>query len=184
MRTSEKGYELIKTFEGCKLYAYLCPAGVWTIGYGHTAGVSKGDYITQTEADLLLKNDVAIFEEKVNKYSSYGFNQNEFDALVSFAFNIGSIDQLTNKGKRTREEIAEAMLSYNKADGVVLNGLVRRRKAERELFLTPDNDEPSKWAKVDWKNATKEGIVDGTRPKDKATREEVAVMIMRALKGR
>ena len=138
MKTGNAGLNLIKQFEGCRLTAYKCPAGVWTIGYGHTAGVTSGQTITQAEADKMLVCDVEKYERKVNKYNDrYRWNQNEFDALVSFAFNIGSIDQLTANGTRSRAVIAEKILLYNKAGGKVLNGLKRRREAERVLFLTP-----------------------------------------------
>lgn len=138
MKTSENGLNLIKGFEGCRLTAYRCPAGVWTIGWGHTGGVHEGQVITQEEADALLVKDLAVYEARVEKYDgAYHWNQNEFDALVSFAYNIGSIEQLTAQGTRTREVIADKILQYNKASGVVLPGLTRRREAERGLFLTP-----------------------------------------------
>lgn len=136
LKTGQAGLNLIKQFEGCRLTAYKCPAGVWTIGYGHTAGVKAGQTITQAQADKMLVEDVERFEKNVNKYyDKYRWNQNEFDALVSFAFNLGSIDQLTAGGTRSREVIAEKMLQYNKAAGKVLAGLTRRRQAEKELFL-------------------------------------------------
>ena len=136
LKTGQAGLNLIKQFEGCRLTAYKCPAGVLTIGYGHTAGVKAGQTITQAQADKMLVEDVERFERNVNKYyDKYRWNQNEFDALVSFAFNLGSIDQLTAGGTRSREVIAEKMLQYNKARGKVLAGLTRRRQEERELFL-------------------------------------------------
>lgn len=138
MKTNLAGLNLIKSFEGCRLTAYKCPAGIWTIGYGHTGDVSEGMKITQAQADELLKKDLAKFEKKVAKYDSkYHWNQNQFDAMVSFAFNIGSIDQLTAKGTRSIEQIAEKITAYNKAGGKVLTGLTRRRKAEKELFCKP-----------------------------------------------
>lgn len=137
MRISQNGINLIKRYEGCKLVAYKCAAGVPTIGYGHTAGVKMGQKITQTQADSYLREDVAKYEAKVMKYyDKYKFNQNEFDALVSFAFNIGSIDQLTANGTRSKSIIAEKMLSYCKAAGKTNAGLQRRRKEERKLFIT------------------------------------------------
>ena len=140
MNVTEKGLTLIKAHEGCRLAAYLCPAGKWTIGYGHTAGVVQGMTITQAQAEAFLKQDVEKFEKLVEKYNSkYNWNQNEFDALVSFAFNIGSIDLLTSKGTRTKERIAEKMLLYVKGGGKVLPGLLKRRKEEQALFLTPVN---------------------------------------------
>lgn len=137
MKTSENGINLIKKFEGIKLKAYQCSAGVWTIGYGHTSGVKSTDVITKEQAESLLNSDLPKYEAKVNKYiSRYGWNQNEFDALVSFAFNVGSIDKLTANGTRSRKVIADKMLAYNGAGGKVIDGLITRRKAERELFLT------------------------------------------------
>lgn len=137
MKTSQKGIDLIKKYEGCRLESYKCPAGVWTIGYGHTSGVTEGQKITQAKADSYLVSDLENFEKKVEKYNAkYSWTQNEFDALVSFAFNIGSIDQLTANGTRERSVIAEKFLLYNKAAGKVLLGLTKRRAEERELFLS------------------------------------------------
>jgi len=140
MKISDNGLALLRQFEGCRLTAYKCPAGVWTIGYGHTGTVDgvkigKGMKITKDKAAQLLRSDCARFEAHVSKYGPW--NQNEFDALVSFAYNVGNINGLTASGKRSRAEIAGAMLRYNKAGGKVLAGLTRRRQAERELFLTP-----------------------------------------------
>lgn len=136
MRTSQTGINLIKQFEGCRLTAYKCAAGVWTIGYGHTAGVKAGQKITQVQAESFLKNDLVKFEKLVEKYDSkYHWNQNQFDALVSFAFNVGSIYQLTANGTRSIKTIAEKMLQYNKVAGKTLSGLTKRRQAEQDLFL-------------------------------------------------
>lgn len=139
MKISEKGLNLIISFEG------FCPNAVksvkteryYTIGYGHYGkDVEENQTITKKEALLLLKNDVKRFESKVMKYNDcYNFTQNEFDALVSFAYNVGNIDQLTAKGTRTKKEIADAMLLYIKSGGNVLDGLRKRRTKERELFL-------------------------------------------------
>ena len=140
MTTSSKGVSLIKQFEGCRLKAYKCPAGVWTIGYGHTAGVKEGDTITQEIADAYLRNDLAKYEKAVMDYNSiYHFNQNQFDALVSFTYNcgVGNLKNLTQSGKRTLAQISVKLLLYNKAGGVVLRGLQRRRVAEKELSDTP-----------------------------------------------
>ena len=140
MKTSSKGVSLIKSFEGCRLKAYKCPAGVWTIGYGHTAGVKEGDIITQKQADEYLRNDLAKYENAVLNYDAiYHFNQNQFDALVSFTYNcgVGNLKNLTQNGKRTLAQISTKLLLYNKAGGVVLRGLQRRRAAEKELFDTP-----------------------------------------------
>lgn len=138
-KISDKGLDLIKSFEGCRLKAYKCPAGVWTIGWGHTGDVVAGQTITQQQADQMLRDDMAAYEQQVLKYDDlYTWNQNEFDALTSFAYNVGSIHQLTANGTRSRDLIADKLLEYNKGGGKVLAGLTRRRQAERELFLTPE----------------------------------------------
>lgn len=136
MEISKAGLELIEELEGGPyLNAYRDPIGIWTIGYGHTKGVYAGQTITKAQAEEFLKEDARDAEAAVNKYmSKYHFNQNQYDALVSFAFNIGSIDQLTANGTRTIKEISLAILLYNKAGGGVLPGLVRRRAAEQKLF--------------------------------------------------
>ena len=141
MKTSQKGIDLIKKYEGCKLTGYLCPAKVPTIGYGHTGTVlgkpvTVGMKITQSHAEKILKTDLKKYEEKVNKYlDKYKWTQNEFDALVSFAYNLGSIDKLTINGTRTKEVIANAIPLYNKAGGIELAGLTKRRREEQSLFL-------------------------------------------------
>ena len=140
MKISKAGIDFIIGFEGFSAKACKCVSTekYYTIGYGHYgADVKKDDTITREEARKLLEADLLSFEKKVSKYDSkYGFNQNEFDALVSFAYNVGNIDQLTANGTRSRDKISECMLRYNKSGGKVLNGLTKRRKAERELFLT------------------------------------------------
>lgn len=138
MKVSNKGIALIKEFEGCRLEAYRDPAGVLTIGYGHTHGVQDGMRITQETADEFLRDDCAAAEKNVNSFDAkYHWNQNQFDALVSFAFNLGSINQLTANGTRSIAEISAKIPEYCHAGGKKLNGLVRRRAAEKELFDTP-----------------------------------------------
>lgn len=144
MKINDKGLEIIKRYEGCRLKAYKCPSGKLTIGYGHTGGVKIDDVITKKGAEELLKNDLKRFESIVdyaNKYGHYNFNENEFSALVSFAFNIGSLNQLTKNYHRTKKEISKAMLNYRCATingkKVVLSGLEKRRKEEVALFNTP-----------------------------------------------
>ena len=140
MKVSENGIALIKKFEGCKLKAYKDSAGVLTIGYGHTKNVKSGQTITQEEADAFLLEDLEKFDAHVSYYDStynYKFNQNEHDALTSFAFNIGSLRGLTNGGKRTKYQIAQKIQAYVNCNGVKLAGLVKRRKAEYDLFITP-----------------------------------------------
>ncbi len=135
MKTSNKGIELIKSFEGCHLTSYKCPSSVWTIGYGHTAGTCGGMVITQAKAEEYLKSDLAKFEKYVTN-TGLKLNQNQFDALVSFTYNCGhgNLKKLING--RTLAQIADAILLYNKSRGKVLSGLVRRRQSERALFLT------------------------------------------------
>lgn len=141
MNLSKNGLELIKSFEGIRLYAYKCVSSekYYTIGYGHYgADVYKGMTITKDEAEALLMKDCEKFVNHVNEYQKiYNFNQNEFDALVSFAYNVGNIRQLTQKGTRPKNEIPVHMIEYCNAGGVKLNGLVRRRQMEIDLFNKP-----------------------------------------------
>lgn len=137
MTINDKGIKLIKSFEGLRLKAYkaLPSEKYFTIGYGHYgADVKEGQTITEAEAEALLRSDLKKYEAKVNKYSAYNWNNNEFSALVSFAYNIGNIDGLTKKGERSREEIKKVWKSYCKSGGKEIPGLVRRREAELKLF--------------------------------------------------
>lgn len=137
-KIGQAGLNLIKQFEGCRLTAYQCSAGVWTIGYGHTAGVHKGMKITQAQADEYLKQDIAKFEKYINNPSYVPFtdklNQNQFDALVSFAFNLGQGNVKKLCTGRVMNQIPSAMQQYCKAAGKTLPGLQRRRKAEAALY--------------------------------------------------
>lgn len=138
MKTSEKGIELIISFEGFSSKATKCLKSekYYTIGFGHYGkDVGENDTITKSKAIELLKSDLSKFEKKVDKYSAYNFTQNEFDALVSFCYNVGKIDQLTAKGTRSKKEIADKMLLYCKSGGKVIRGLQKRREKERALFL-------------------------------------------------
>jgi len=139
LKTSQRGLDLIKKFEGCRLTAYKCPAGVWTIGYGHTNGVKKGQKITQKQAELFLREDIKKFENGVKKYVSVPLTQNQFDALVSFCYNcgLGAFKDSTLRKKLNAKDYAGAakeLLRWNKSNGVVLEGLKRRRNAEKVLF--------------------------------------------------
>lgn len=142
MHISEKGLDLIKKYEGLKLTAYLCPANVWTIGYGSTGKhVKQGMTITEEEAEQLLKDDVSRFEDCINDGIDVELTQEEFDALVCFAFNVGcgafmgsTLRKLINEGKKTAA--AQQFLRWDKAGGKVLAGLARRRADERALFLS------------------------------------------------
>lgn len=140
MEISKNGINLIKKFEGCSLKAYKCPAGVWTIGYGHTNKVIVDDVITQEEAETLLKQDLIIHCNNVSKLVKVHLNQNQFDALVSFEYNVGytafqnsTLLKLLNQGKY--KEAVEQFDRWVYAGKKVLPGLVNRRKAEKELFL-------------------------------------------------
>ena len=139
MQISKAGLDLIKQFEGLYLKAYRCPAGVPTIGYGHTAGVAMGQTIAQQQADDYLRRDVRQFERAVARLVSVPLTQGQFDALVSFAFNLGegalaqsTLLRLLNAGDYAGA--AAQFERWNKAGGRVLPGLVRRRAAERALF--------------------------------------------------
>lgn len=146
MKTSKKGISLIKSFEGLKLNAYLCSANVPTIGYGNTyypngTKVKLGDTITQEKADELLKDILKKFEGIVNRKLKVKVSQNQFDALVSHTYNTGGSNTLfrlinTNSDKQTIKDWIETR--YITANGVKLNGLVRRRKAEADLFFQTD----------------------------------------------
>lgn len=138
MKTSQRGINLIKQFEGLRLTAYRCPAGVYTIGYGHTRGVKRGMKITEEEASAFLTADLRNSERSVERYDGiYHWNQNEFDALVSFTFNCGAANlrALLRNGRRNRSQIVATLPLYRKAGGKVLKGLERRRAAEKALFL-------------------------------------------------
>jgi lysozyme len=141
MKPSKACFDLIKKFEGLSLKAYLCPAKVWTIGYGHTKGVKAGDTITQAQADKMLADEVSAFAFSVFPLIKVPVNQNQFDALVSFAYNVGTgalgkSTLLRRLNEKQYSVAADEFLKWNKAGGVVLKGLVRRREAERLLFLS------------------------------------------------
>lgn len=139
MKISINGLNLIKEFEGLRLEAYLCSAGVLTIGYGHTAGVRKGDVITKGTADKMLVDDIGVFEQAVSNAVTAPLTQNQFDALVSLAFNIGAT-AFTNstlvKKLNLRHDAADEFLRWRYVNRVESPGLLRRREAERALFLS------------------------------------------------
>ena len=129
MKISQEGIELIKKYEGCRLSAYTCPSGVWTIGYGHTRTAYKGMTITQERAEQLLMEDIPRY------YPVGNFNQNQWDSLTSFCFNCG---QGALQDVLTSGDITGTMRMYHKGNGgVVLQGLVRRRAEEIDLYNTP-----------------------------------------------
>ena len=140
MKTSSKGIELIKFHEGFSDKAYLCPAGVWTIGYGHTGGVESGDVVTVAQATELLRADLAHAESVVNA-QKLKLNQNQFDALASFVFNVGSGNfQKSTLLRVVRNNPGDLRIKaefdrWIYAGGKVLPGLVRRRKDESNLYF-------------------------------------------------
>lgn len=140
-RVSDAAIALIQEFEGFSSAAYRCPAGVWTIGYGFTKGVQPGDTISEERAIARLREELASYERAVEALLTQAANQNQFDALVSLCFNIGagaiarsSVIKRHNRGQFLRA--ADAFLLWNKGGGRVLPGLVRRRHAERALYLS------------------------------------------------
>lgn len=145
MQTSDKGIALIKQFEGCKLTAYQDSVGVWTIGYGWTQPVDgkpirAGMTIKQETAERLLKTGLVSYESDVSRLVKVGVTQGQFDALVSFTYNLGARSLSTSTLLRKLNAgdyagAADEFLRWNKAGGKVLNGLTRRREAERDLFL-------------------------------------------------
>ena len=152
MKTSDRGVALIKAHEGLRLQAYQDPVGVWTIGYGHTTAagppkVERGMKITDAGADAILRQDLAKFEGYVSSAVKVPLNQNEFDALVSFTFNLGpgnlrSSTLLKKLNAGDRAGAADEFLKWTKAGGKTLPGLVKRREAERALFRAPDASVP------------------------------------------
>lgn len=141
MRTGTRGISLIKEFEGFKNKAYRCPAGVWTIGYGTTRNVRSGMTITLTEGERMLQDDLVKFERAVNRLVTVPLTQNQFDALVSFVYNVGegafgrsTLLSLLNRGQYSQVETQ--LMRWNRAGGQVLAGLTRRRAAEARLFNT------------------------------------------------
>ena len=144
-KMGEAGKSLIKEFEGFRAQAYVCPAGVMTVGYGTTRIkgklVKSGMKITTEEADVFLEEDLKNFEDAVNQSVLVELTQNQFDAIVSLVYNIGvgnfqksTLLKKLNGGQY--EDAAEQFLRWDKASGKSLPGLSRRRKAERKLFLT------------------------------------------------
>jgi lysozyme len=142
MKTSQKGIDLIKQFEGFQSKAYKCPAGVPTIGYGHTKTAKMGQIITQQEAENLLKTDLIEAENAVKSACiGININQNQFDALVSFVFNLGTKNFFSSAllkliRKNTNDPaIRNEFSKWKHAGGKELPGLVKRRKAEAELYF-------------------------------------------------
>lgn len=147
MNISQEGIALIKKFEGCELEAYKCAAGVWTIGYGHTKDVKEGNVITKEEAESLLAHELKEYCDDVDVAVKVDLTQNEFDALVSWTYNLGPTNlnsstmlKVLNEGDH--DDIPIQIKRWNKANGEVKQGLVRRREAEALMFEGKD------WSKV------------------------------------
>ena len=143
-RTNKNGLLLIKSFEGLRLKAYRDPVGIWTIGYGTTRGVRPNTSISENEAEQFLQQDLIRFEQAINDAVSVPINDNQFSALVSFTYNVGSgalrsstLLKLLN-ARSDLHRTANEFPRWNKAGGRVLEGLTRRRKAEQSLFLGED----------------------------------------------
>jgi lysozyme len=147
MKANERGIKLLHDFEGLKLKAYLCPAKVWTIGYGNTRyedgrPVKEGDVITKERAEQLFLRILDVFEKGVKSRVKKELNSNQFSALVSFSYNVG----LGNFGASTLlkmvnvnpsdPKIREQFMRWNKANGGIMAGLIRRRKAEADLYFS------------------------------------------------
>ena len=139
--TKQIAMNIIKVFEGCKLKAYQCSAGVWTIGYGHTKGVKEGMVITQQQAEAYFENDIMEFLLPVQKEVGNICNANQIAALTSFAFNLGNkalkkstLLKVVKKNPQNFIEIRKEFMRWVYADGKILNGLKTRRNAEADLF--------------------------------------------------
>jgi len=139
MKIGNKGLEMIKHFEGLELNAYKCAAGVWTIGYGHTKGVQEGMVISEETANEMLVEELNEYENYINTLVTVELNQNQFDAMVSWVYNLGggnlkasTLLKVLNSGNYSG--VPEQIMRWNKAGGKVLEGLTRRRQAEADLF--------------------------------------------------
>lgn len=149
MKVSEWGAALIRRFEGLELEAYQDIVGVWTIGYGHTKGVKKGDKITERYAKKLLREDLDYFAGRVRALLTREPKQHQFDAMVSLAYNVGAgaFSRSTLRRKFNEGDTAGAAREFKRwvhAGGLKLPGLVRRREAEKELFLGPNRKRKAK----------------------------------------
>ena len=143
MKTSEEGIALIKTFEGCKLRAYLDAVDVPTIAYGRTKDVKIGDICTQQQAEDWLEEELVEYAGYVNEAVKVELTQPQFDSLVSWTYNLGPSN--LNRSSMLRvlntsdyDNVPEQIMRWNKAGGRVLPGLVRRREAEAEMFKGND----------------------------------------------
>ena len=139
MKLGERGTEMLKYFEGCKLTAYQDSVGVWTIGYGHTKGVYDGMTITQDQAEQMLLSELEEYEGYIENMVTVPLTQNQFDALVVWVYNLGPTNfknstLLKELNAGNYNAAGQEITRWNKAGGKVLAGLVKRREAEAELF--------------------------------------------------
>ena len=139
LEISEEGKQLVKKFEGCELTAYKCSASVWTIGYGRTTDVKEGDTCTQEQADAWLEEELPVFGAYVTAAVAVPLEQNEYDALVSWTYNLGPTNlnnstmlKVLNDNKKA--DVPAQIKRWNKSAGKVSEGLIRRREAEALLF--------------------------------------------------
>lgn len=136
-----RGIALVREFEGLRLEAYKCPAGVWTIGFGTTQGVRPGMKINSVQAEEMLRRDLTSFETAVKNLVKVQLRSNQYDAIICFVYNIGinAFAKSTFLRKLNAKDYAGAaneFTRWNKAGGKVLPGLTRRREAEKKLFLS------------------------------------------------
>jgi len=143
MNISQEGLSLIKKFEGCELKAYRCPADVLTIGYGITKNVTEDMEITQQEANEMLAGELIEYTEYINNMVKVALNQSQFDALTAWIYNLGPTNfkdstllRVLNEGRYN--EVPQEIKRWNKANGQVLNGLIKRREAEALLFQSKE----------------------------------------------
>lgn len=139
---NQDGVDFIKQHEGCKLKAYKDGGGTWTIGYGSTRNVKEGDVITESQAEAFLRRDLAIFQAGVEIMVKVPINDNEFNSLVDFVYNLGlhslgtsTLLRLLNQDNKA--SAAKEFLKWDRIGARVVEGLLQRRKDEMELFLRP-----------------------------------------------
>ena len=146
MKTTSKGIDIIKKYEGCKLSAYRCPSGVLTIGYGHTDNVRAGQHITQQEADDMLLQDILQREKQIDEVLTADLNENQYDAVISFVFNVGignfARSTLLKKINANPDDrsIRFEWLEWCRSGKRILEGLVRRREEEITLYFSKDEN--------------------------------------------
>lgn len=144
MKTNKQALQIIQSCESLRLQSYLCPGGVWTIGYGHTKGVKPGQTITREQAEKFLQEDIEQKERALDGLLSVWLNDNQYSALVSWVFNLGegnfaksTLRKVINADPNDRDSITREWLRWNKSGGKELRGLTIRRQMELDLYFTP-----------------------------------------------